>query len=112
MTSSKGIATSHRQAVALPAMAGHRMRMSRAEHEAVVRRSFERQAALFSGPDSPFARRSGSMAWVTEPSQSLQKAGSEDCRGPSSSIQQRRKNIESGFLPSVESQRVVYEQVS
>jgi SAM-dependent methyltransferase len=29
-----------------------------------VRRSFERQVALFSGPDSPFATRSGSLAWI------------------------------------------------
>jgi SAM-dependent methyltransferase len=34
------------------------------EHDYVTRRSFERQARLFDGPDSPFARRSGSLAWI------------------------------------------------
>src|SRR5437588_3235170 len=34
------------------------------EHDEVVRRSFERQVPLFSGPDSPFASRSGNLAWV------------------------------------------------
>jgi SAM-dependent methyltransferase len=34
-------------------------------HDEVVRRSFERQVALFSGPDSPFAHRaSGSLSWI------------------------------------------------
>jgi ubiquinone/menaquinone biosynthesis C-methylase UbiE len=34
-------------------------------HDAVVRRSFERQVALFSGPDSPFAKRAaGSLSWI------------------------------------------------
>jgi ubiquinone/menaquinone biosynthesis C-methylase UbiE len=35
------------------------------EHDAVVRRSFERQVGLFTGDQSPFARRSASpVAWV------------------------------------------------
>lgn len=34
------------------------------EHDDVVRRSFERQVALFAGPDSPFARRTGTFAWI------------------------------------------------
>jgi ubiquinone/menaquinone biosynthesis C-methylase UbiE len=35
------------------------------EHEEMVRRSFERQVPLFSGPDSPFARRAdGTLAWL------------------------------------------------
>jgi ubiquinone/menaquinone biosynthesis C-methylase UbiE len=35
------------------------------EHAEVVRRSFERQVPLFSGPDSPFAQRaSSSLAWI------------------------------------------------
>jgi SAM-dependent methyltransferase len=34
------------------------------EHEDVVRRSFERQVSLFAGADSPFARRSGNLAWI------------------------------------------------
>ena len=39
--------------------------MSSAEHEAVVRRSFERQVQLFSGPDAPFARRAtGPLTWI------------------------------------------------
>jgi ubiquinone/menaquinone biosynthesis C-methylase UbiE len=38
--------------------------MSRSEHDDVVRRSFERQTALFSGPDSPFVTRAGELAWV------------------------------------------------
>jgi ubiquinone/menaquinone biosynthesis C-methylase UbiE len=34
-------------------------------HDDVVRRSFERQVALFSGPDSPFAQRAaGSLSWI------------------------------------------------
>jgi SAM-dependent methyltransferase len=33
-------------------------------HDEVTRRSFERQVGLFSGPDSPFARREGSLAWL------------------------------------------------
>ena len=34
-------------------------------HDDVVRRSFERQVGLFSGPDSPFARRAaGTLAWL------------------------------------------------
>jgi len=34
-------------------------------HDDLVRRSFERQTALFSGPDSPFARRAPGMhAWI------------------------------------------------
>ena len=37
----------------------------RHEHDAVVRRSFEHQVGLFSGPDSPFARRdAGALAWL------------------------------------------------
>lgn len=39
--------------------------MTVSEHDEVVRRSFERQVGLFSGPDSPFARRpEGSLAWL------------------------------------------------
>lgn len=39
--------------------------MSAHEHDQVVRRSFERQVGLFSGPDSPFARRpEGTLAWL------------------------------------------------
>jgi SAM-dependent methyltransferase len=34
-------------------------------HDEVVRRSFERQVALFSGPDSPFAKRAGGpLSWI------------------------------------------------
>jgi ubiquinone/menaquinone biosynthesis C-methylase UbiE len=34
-------------------------------HDEVVRRSFDRQVGLFSGPDSPFARRpEGALAWL------------------------------------------------
>jgi len=34
-------------------------------HNEIVRRSFERQVALFSGPDSPFAARpAGSLSWI------------------------------------------------
>jgi SAM-dependent methyltransferase len=39
--------------------------MSRNAHDQLVRRSFESQVALFSGPDSPFARRPEStLAWL------------------------------------------------
>lgn len=39
--------------------------MSSDSHDDVVRRSFDRQVALFSGPDSPFARRpEGPLAWL------------------------------------------------
>jgi ubiquinone/menaquinone biosynthesis C-methylase UbiE len=39
--------------------------MTSSEHDAVVRRSFERQAGLFAGDHSPFARRQAStLAWV------------------------------------------------
>jgi ubiquinone/menaquinone biosynthesis C-methylase UbiE len=39
--------------------------MSPDSHDDVVRRSFDRQVGLFSGPDSPFARRSeGELAWL------------------------------------------------
>jgi ubiquinone/menaquinone biosynthesis C-methylase UbiE len=35
------------------------------EHDEVVRRSFDRQVGLFSGPDSPFATRTeGTLAWL------------------------------------------------
>jgi ubiquinone/menaquinone biosynthesis C-methylase UbiE len=34
------------------------------DHDAVVRRSFERQVGIFSGPDSIFAKRTGSFAWI------------------------------------------------
>jgi ubiquinone/menaquinone biosynthesis C-methylase UbiE len=35
------------------------------DHDAVVRRSFERQVGLFSGPGSPFAQRdTGTLAWL------------------------------------------------
>ncbi len=33
-------------------------------HAAHVRQSFERQVGLFSGEDSPFAKRSGELAWI------------------------------------------------
>jgi ubiquinone/menaquinone biosynthesis C-methylase UbiE len=39
--------------------------MSTSDHDAVVRRSFEQQVGLFSGEDSPFARRPAStLAWL------------------------------------------------
>ena len=39
--------------------------MSSSEHDAVVRRSFEKQTALFAGDDALFARRSSSaLAWL------------------------------------------------
>jgi len=39
--------------------------MNTPNHDEVVRRSFERQVSLFSGPDSPFARRSeGGLSWI------------------------------------------------
>jgi SAM-dependent methyltransferase len=39
--------------------------MSPSDHDAAVRRSFEHQVGLFSGDDSPFARRPASpLAWV------------------------------------------------
>lgn len=39
--------------------------MSDSDHDDVVRRSFERQVSLFSGPDSPFAQRStGTLSWI------------------------------------------------
>src|SRR5438045_7592708 len=39
--------------------------MTPSGHDAVVRRSFEAQVGLFSGDDSPFARRAPSpLAWV------------------------------------------------
>lgn len=39
--------------------------MSPDPHDEVVRRSFDRQVGLFSGPDSPFARRpEGTLAWL------------------------------------------------
>jgi SAM-dependent methyltransferase len=39
--------------------------MSEGDHDAVVRRSFERQVGLFTGEDSPFARRPSSpLAWL------------------------------------------------
>jgi SAM-dependent methyltransferase len=41
--------------------------MGSSEHDAVVRRSFERQVGLFAGENSPFARRSGSPAAWLEP---------------------------------------------
>jgi ubiquinone/menaquinone biosynthesis C-methylase UbiE len=34
------------------------------DHNDTVRRSFERQVPLFSGAASPFAQRSGSLAWI------------------------------------------------
>jgi ubiquinone/menaquinone biosynthesis C-methylase UbiE len=39
--------------------------MTAGDHDEVVRHSFERQVPLFSGPDSPFARRaSSSLSWI------------------------------------------------
>lgn len=38
--------------------------MSSPEHDDLVRRSFERQAPLFEGPNAPFARRSGNLSWI------------------------------------------------
>lgn len=38
--------------------------MTAETHDDVVRRSFERQVPLFSGPDSPFATRTGALAWI------------------------------------------------
>lgn len=40
------------------------LEMDPRDHDAVVRHSFERQAPLFSGPDSPFANRSGALSWI------------------------------------------------
>jgi len=37
--------------------------MDARDHDAVVRQSFERQVALFSGPNSPFGNRSGALSW-------------------------------------------------
>ena len=34
------------------------------DHDRVIRQSFERQVGLFSGPDSIFAKRTGSNAWI------------------------------------------------
>jgi ubiquinone/menaquinone biosynthesis C-methylase UbiE len=45
-------------------LVGHPLCVSDPEHNAVVRRSFERQTRLFSGPNSPFAARSGTLAWI------------------------------------------------
>ncbi len=43
----------------------HAHGMTTEEHEHVVRRSFERQVGLFSGPDSPFAQRpAGTLSWL------------------------------------------------
>jgi ubiquinone/menaquinone biosynthesis C-methylase UbiE len=40
-------------------------RTGNADHDDVVRSSFERQVALFSGSNSPFARRSnGTLSWI------------------------------------------------
>jgi SAM-dependent methyltransferase len=39
--------------------------MSTTDHDEVIRRSFERQVLLFSGPDSPFAHRpNGTLSWI------------------------------------------------
>jgi SAM-dependent methyltransferase len=38
-----------------------------ADHDDLVRASFERQVGLFSGPDSPFVRRPGGMVEMLEP---------------------------------------------
>jgi ubiquinone/menaquinone biosynthesis C-methylase UbiE len=39
--------------------------MSTSEHDELVRQSFARQTALFSGPDSPFATRPGTgLSWI------------------------------------------------
>jgi SAM-dependent methyltransferase len=38
--------------------------MTASHHDDVVRESFRRQVGLFSGPDSPFARREGSTGWI------------------------------------------------
>jgi ubiquinone/menaquinone biosynthesis C-methylase UbiE len=38
--------------------------MGAGDHNAVVRQSFERQVPLFSGPNSPFASRSGALSWI------------------------------------------------
>jgi SAM-dependent methyltransferase len=42
----------------------HRGGMSDTDHAEVVRSSFEQQTALFEGPNSPFASRSGSLSWI------------------------------------------------
>ncbi len=34
------------------------------DHDHVIRRSFERQVGLFAGPDSIFAKRTGTNAWI------------------------------------------------
>jgi hypothetical protein len=39
--------------------------VSGSDHDELVRRSFERQVPLFSGPDSPFAHRATStLSWI------------------------------------------------
>src|SRR3981081_4425917 len=38
--------------------------MTASGHDDVVRQSFRQQIGLFSGPDSPFARREGAMGWL------------------------------------------------
>jgi len=38
--------------------------MTAPSHEDVVRESFRRQVGLFTGPDSPFARREGALGWL------------------------------------------------
>lgn len=39
--------------------------MAPSEHDDLVRRSFEKQTALFTGPNSPFARRTpGALSWI------------------------------------------------
>ena len=38
--------------------------MTASGHDDIVRQSFRRQVSLFTGPDSPFARRDGAMGWL------------------------------------------------
>ena len=48
------------------------MPMATDDHDEVVRRSFERQVHLFSGPNSPFAHRAaGALTWIEPLSQDM-----------------------------------------
>jgi SAM-dependent methyltransferase len=38
--------------------------MATNEHEDIVRQSFRTQVGMFSGPDSPYARREGALGWL------------------------------------------------
>lgn len=54
-----------RQPVSEMPATGHDGSMSDGDHDEVVRRSFEHQVPLFSGPGSPFAHRpAGTLSWI------------------------------------------------